>query len=143
MGAGSSAALLLAPWLAQHSVRTTWCITVGATSAATVAFALVPTSPPISLAAAGLFGLAYTAATSVLIIWASLAAANSAAGTSILFISLVLGQALGSTVIGALIETTNFVVAFITAGALCLISALGAATQRTSPVGRQEDIPVP
>lgn len=143
LGAGSAAALLLAPWLAQHSVRTTWYVTVGATSAATVGFALVPTSPALSLAAAGLFGLAYTAATSVLIIWASLTAANSAAGTSILFISLVLGQALGSTVIGALIETTSLVFAFITAGALCLISALGATTQRTTPVGRQEDILLP
>jgi predicted MFS family arabinose efflux permease len=138
LGAGSSTALLLAPWLAQHSVRTTWYITVGATSAATVGFALVPSSPALSLAAAGLFGLAYTAATSVLIIWASLTAANSAAGTSILFISLVLGQALGSTVIGALIQETSLVFAFITAGALCLLSALGATTRRTIPGRRQQ-----
>lgn len=137
LGAGSSSALLLAPWLAQHSVRTTWYMTVGATSAATVGFAMVPTNPTLSLAAAGLFGLAYTAATSVLIIWASLTAANSSAGTSILFISLVLGQALGSTVIGALIQTTSLIFAFITAGAICLISALGATTQRTTAVGRQ------
>ncbi|WP_225437181.1 MFS transporter [Arthrobacter sedimenti] len=139
LGAGSAAAVLLAPWLARHSVETTWYVTVGATSAATVAFALVPTIPALSLAAAGLFGLAYTAATSVLIIWSSHTAVNSAAGTSILFTCLVLGQAIGSTVTGTLIEATNSVFAFVTAGVLCLISALGASTQRTTPSGRKGD----
>lgn len=143
LGAGSAAAVLLAPWLARHSVRTTWCVTAGVTGAATGVFALVSASPALSLAAAGLFGLAYTAATSVLIIWASHTAANSAAGTSILFISLVLGQALGSTVIGALSESTGPVIAFITAGALCLLSSLGATTQRTIRAGRPEDLPRP
>jgi predicted MFS family arabinose efflux permease len=132
LGAGSAAAVLLAPWLARHSVTTTWFVTVGATSAATVGFALAPTSPALSLTAAGIFGLAYTAATSVLIIWASHKAVNSAAGTSILFTSLVLGQALGSTVIGTLIDTTGLVFAFMTAGVLCFISAFGVTTQRTT-----------
>ncbi|MHA7281328.1 MFS transporter [Arthrobacter sp. MDT2-2] len=137
LGAGSAAAVLLAPWLARHSVKITWYATVSATSAATVAFALVPTLPAFSLAAAALFGLAYTAATSVLIIWTSFTAANSAAGTSILFTCLVLGQALGSTVIGALVETTDPVFAFVTAAALCLISAFGITAQRTIPAGEQ------
>ncbi|MHA7288016.1 MFS transporter [Arthrobacter sp. MDT3-44] len=139
LGAGSAGAVLLAPWLARHSLKITWCVTVSATSAATVAFALVPTLPALSLATAGLFGLAYTAASSVLIIWTSFTAANSAAGTSILFTCLVLGQALGSTVTGALVETTNLIFAFVTAGVLCLISAFGVTAQRTAPAGQPGD----
>ncbi|MDN4612808.1 MFS transporter [Arthrobacter burdickii] len=139
LGAGSAGAVLLAPWLARHSVKITWYVTVSATSAATVAFALAPTLPALSLATAGLFGLAYTAASSVLIIWTSFTAANSAAGTSILFTCLVLGQALGSTVTGALVESTDLIFAFVTAGVLCLFSAFGATTQRTAPAVQQGD----
>ncbi|MCQ1950830.1 MFS transporter [Arthrobacter sp. zg-Y859] len=126
LGVGGAAAVLTAPWLARHSIRLTWPVTVLATAAATAGMALAPGSTGISFAAAALFGLAYTAATSVLIIWATATASSSAAGTSALFISLILGQAAGAALTGALIEASGFGLTFAVAAAACGISAAGA-----------------
>ncbi|KAD3515036.1 MFS transporter [Arthrobacter yangruifuii] len=125
LGAGGAAAVLTAPWLARHSVRFTWPVTVLATAAATAAMVLAPGSTALAFAAAALFGLAYTAATSVLIIWATATASSSAAGTSALFISLILGQAAGAALTGALIEASGFGLAFAVAAAACGVSAAG------------------
>ncbi|MCQ1954144.1 MFS transporter [Arthrobacter sp. zg-Y238] len=126
LGVGGAAAVLTAPWLARHSIRLTWPVTVLATAAATAGMALAPGSTGISFAAAALFGLAYTAATSVLIIWATATASSSAAGTSALFISLILGQAAGAALTGALIEASDFGLAFAVAAGACGVSAAGA-----------------
>ncbi|UWX97761.1 MFS transporter [Arthrobacter zhaoxinii] len=125
LGAGGAAAVLTAPWLALHSIRFTWPVTVLATAAATEAMALAPGSTALAFAAAALFGLAYTAATSVLIIWATATASSSAAGTSALFISLILGQAAGAALTGGLIEASGFGLAFAVAAAACGVSAAG------------------
>ena len=129
LGVGGAAAVLAAPWLARHSIRIAWPVTVLATAAATGGIALAPGSVVPSFAAAALFGLAYTAATSVLIIWAGQAASSSAAGTSVLFTSLILGQALGSALTGALIEASGFGLAFAVAAGACAVSAAGAVGQ--------------
>ncbi|MCC3302177.1 MFS transporter [Arthrobacter sp. zg-Y895] len=126
LGVGGAAAVLTAPWLARHSIRLTWPVTVLATAAATGVMALAPGSTGISFATAALFGLAYTAATSVLIIWATATASSSAAGTSALFISLILGQAAGAALTGALIEVSGFGLAFAVSAAACGVSAAGA-----------------
>lgn len=144
LGAGGAAAVLTAPWLARHSVRTTWTITVCATAGATGAIAAHPGSTAFSFAAAALFGLAYTAATSVLIIWATQTATSSAAGTSVLFTSLVLGQAAGSTLTGSLIDAAGFVPAFAVAAATSLIGAIGflrPARSRTSTARSSDRLP--
>ena len=124
LGVGGAAAVFLAPWLARHSLRITWLVTVVGVAIATGGFAVAPQSPVISFGAAAVFGLAYTAATSVLIIWATHSTANSAAGTSVLFTSLVLGQAVGATLTGALIEVLGFSPAFAVAAGVCLVSVL-------------------
>ncbi|MCC3291793.1 MFS transporter [Arthrobacter sp. zg-Y1110] len=138
LGVGGAAAVLTAPWLARHSIRLTWPVTVLATAAATGVMALAPGSTGISFATAALFGLAYTAATSVLIIWATATASSSAAGTSALFISLILGQAAGAALTGALIEVSGFGLAFAVSAAACGVSAAGAIV-RTRNLGRSED----
>lgn len=125
LGAGGAAAVLTAPWLARHSIRRTWMTTVGATTAATAAVAVVPGNAALSFAAAALFGLAYTAATSVLIIWATQTPMSGAAGTSVLFTSLVLGQAAGAALTGMLIDLAGFVPAFMAAAATMLLGTLG------------------
>ncbi|MBE0010075.1 MFS transporter [Arthrobacter sp. AET 35A] len=124
LGVGGAGAVLTAPWLARHTLRTTWLATVVAVAAATGVFALAPQNLPLSFAAAALFGLAYTAATSVLIIWATHSATHSAAGTSILFTGLVLGQAVGATLTGSLIERLGFPAAFAIAAVICLLGVL-------------------
>jgi predicted MFS family arabinose efflux permease len=130
LGLGGAAAALAAPWLARHPVRTTWRITVLAVAAATGAFAAAPDIPLLGFAASALFGLAYTSATSVLIIWAAQVSASSAAGTSVLFISLVLGQSAGSAVTGGMIEAAGFGPAFLTAAVACTAGALVFAPRR-------------
>ncbi|MCQ2001491.1 MFS transporter [Arthrobacter zhaoxinii] len=125
LGAGGAAAVLTAPWLARHPIRFTWPVTVLATAAATGAMALAPGSTALAFAAAALFGLAYTAATSVLIIWATATSSSSAAGTSALFITLILGQAAGAALTGGLIEASGFGLAFAVAAAACGVSAAG------------------
>lgn len=127
LGIGGAGAVLTAPWLARHTLRTTWLATVVAVATATGVFALAPQNLPLSFAAAALFGLAYTAATSVLIIWATHSATHSAAGTSILFTSLVLGQAVGATLTGSLIEGVGFTAAFAIAAGICLLGGLNPA----------------
>ncbi|NOJ58926.1 MFS transporter [Arthrobacter sp. 260] len=124
LGVGGAGAVLTAPWLARHTLRTTWPATVVTVAAATGVFALAPQNLPLSFAAAALFGLAYTAATSVLIIWATHSATHSAAGTSILFTSLVLGQAVGAPLTGSLIERLGFPAAFAIAAVICLLGVL-------------------
>ncbi|TDK28230.1 MFS transporter [Arthrobacter crusticola] len=126
LGAGGAAAALTSPWLARHTIQTTWPVTVLGVAITTATFAIAPQSIAASFGAAALFGLAYTAATSVLIIWAARTAKSSATGTSVLFISLVLGQAMGATLVGALIETFEPGPAFIIAAIICGISTLGA-----------------
>ncbi|MBP2215254.1 MFS transporter [Arthrobacter sp. CAN_C5] len=135
LGMGGAVAVLSAPWLARHSIRTTWLATVVASAVATVVFALAPQYIPLSFAAAALFGLAYTAASSVLIIWATHSATHSAAGTSILFTSLVLGQAVGATLTGSIIEGIGFTAAFAIAAGICLLGVLKPAP-RPHPTGR-------
>ena len=130
LGLGGAAAVLAAPWLARHPARTTWRITTLTVAAATGAFAAAPHAAALGFAAAALFGLAYTAATSVLIIWAAQVSASSAAGTSVLFISLVLGQSAGSALTGALIEAAGFGPAFLAAAVACTAGALGFAPRR-------------
>lgn len=135
LGCGGAAAVLAAPWLARHAIETTWPLTVLAVAAATCCFAAAPQNPALSFGSSVLFGLAYTAATSVLIIWAGTAAASSAAGTSVLFTSLVLGQSAGSALTGALIEAVGPRPAFITASGLCAVAALGLAPRRRGGTG--------
>lgn len=130
LGLGGAAAVLAAPWLARHTAGTTWRVTVLAVAAATGAFAAAPHILVLSFAASALFGLAYTSATSVLIIWAAHVWTSGAAGTSVLFTSLVLGQSAGSALTGALIEAGGFGPAFLTAAVVCAVGALGFAPRR-------------
>lgn len=136
LGIGGAAAVLSAPWLARHTIKTTWLLTVLAVAAATGMFTAARANVLLSLGASALFGLTYTAATSVLIIWAGAVATSSTAGTSILFISLVLGQSAGSALTGGLIEAVGFGPAFLLAAGLCAVATFGfPARDRVHPSG--------
>lgn len=126
LGAGGAAATLLAPWLASRPLPVTWPASTVATAGATLLIGVVPGSAVLACAATALFGLAYTAATSVLILWASAAAdgrESSAGGTSLLFIGLVLGQAAGAFLTGLLLQVTGPPIAFALSAVLCAASA--------------------
>jgi predicted MFS family arabinose efflux permease len=124
LGLGGAGATLAARWLATRPIATTWSVSALGTAAATVLIATAAGTPLLAYAAAGLFGLAYTAATSVLILWASLGPGNSAAGTSLLFIALVLGQAAGAALSGVAMEAVGPGPTFVAAALACAASTL-------------------
>ncbi|MFC3300410.1 YbfB/YjiJ family MFS transporter [Arthrobacter agilis] len=134
LGAGGAAAVLLAPWLAGMTLHVTWSSAAIATGGATALLGAAPGSAVLACASAALFGLSYTAATSVLILWASSAAdgqgSSGAGGTSLLFIALVLGQAAGAPLTGVLLQTGGTGTAFTAAAALCAASSCAVAHLR-------------
>ncbi|BBE23984.1 hypothetical protein MN0502_28670 [Arthrobacter sp. MN05-02] len=130
LGAGGACAILAARWLADHPVPTTWSVTTLGTAGATALLGTAAGNPVLAYLAAAAFGLAYTAATSVLILWASAAAGNSAAGTSLLFTALVLGQAAGAPLVGSLIEAGGPALAFSAAAVACAAGAAVTAGSR-------------
>jgi predicted MFS family arabinose efflux permease len=124
LGVGGAAATLGARWLADHAIALTWSVTTLGTAGATALIGSTQGSLVAVYAAAALFGLAYTAATSVLILWASEATPDSAAATSLLFTALVLGQAAGAPLTGAMIEASGPTAAFSAAALTCAAGAL-------------------
>ncbi len=84
LGAGGAAAALLAGWLSRRTITVSWLITATGTGAATAFIGLFAQTISIAYTASALFGFAFNAATSVLIIWAGRIQAESAAGTSLL-----------------------------------------------------------
>lgn len=122
LGAGGACAVLAAPWLAARPITTTWPVCVLGTAGATALIGVMPGAHLPAYGGSVLFGLAYTAASSVLILWASAVAADAAAGTSALFIALVLGQAAGAAATGLLLEAGPVMVAFGAAALACALS---------------------
>ncbi|WP_081745028.1 MFS transporter [Arthrobacter sp. H14] len=131
LGAGGAGAALMSVWLSRRTITATWLATVTGTSAGTAVIGLFPQTIGLAYAACALFGFAFNAATSVLIIWAGRILTDStAAGTSLLFIALASGQAAGAALMGMLIDHLGFNVAFSVAAGLCLLSGLAALTNR-------------
>jgi predicted MFS family arabinose efflux permease len=92
---------------------------------ATVALATVRSSALLALAACAAFGCGYTAATGALIAWTTeIDPLRAPAGTALLFITLILGQALGAGVLGSLIPAAGYPLAFLGAA---VVSAAAAA----------------
>jgi predicted MFS family arabinose efflux permease len=130
LGAGGTAVIATARWLEERGPRTAWILTVGALAVATAVLAAVPRSAPLAWAACAAFGWGYTAATGALIGWtAQLGPVRAPAGTAMLFITLILGQALGAAAIGMLIPRAGYPLAFFGAA---LAATAAAAVARTS-----------
>jgi predicted MFS family arabinose efflux permease len=121
LGLGGTAVIGTArPMTALHP-RTAWTITTLTIAAATATLGLAAHATIAALVACGAFGWSYTAGTGALIAWTiRIDAARAPAGTSLLFVILVFGQALGATVVGALVSSAGFVVAFLAASAVTL-----------------------
>jgi len=104
LGAGGAATVLTARRLgALHPARA-WTVTVTGVAGAIGLLALAPGVLASAYVAFVVFGWAFVAATSALIAWAGHVLPTRAAwGTSVLFVLLVAGQALGSTVAGGMV----------------------------------------
>lgn len=142
LGLGGTAAINTARWISDLLPRTAWSITTMTVAAASVVLGLAPNSPIAALVACAAFGWGYTAGTGALIAWTTrIDAARAAAGTSLLFVILVLGQALGAAAIGLLISFAGFVVAFLAAAAIAILAAAPPFSKRR--VADRPDLPVP
>ena len=133
LGAGGTAVILTARWTERLGPRAAWVVTVGAVAASSALLVAAPRSAPLVLAACAAFGWGYTAATGALIAWtAEIDPPRAPAGTALLFITLILGQALGAGVVGALIPAAGYPVAFLGAAAVAAVAAVPAVRGRVT-----------
>ncbi|GAA2176694.1 MFS transporter [Agrococcus versicolor] len=125
IGVGGTVVVATARPLERLGPRGAWLLTAGATGAATAALAAGASVTALSLVACVVFGWGYTAASGALIGWtASIDPGRAAAGTAMLFVVLVLGQAVGAAAIGVVAEGVGLAVAF---AAAAVVTAGGAA----------------
>lgn len=136
IGLGGTAVIVTASWVERLGPGTTWIVTVCTMAVATAALIIAPANAPLALAACAAFGWGYIAGSGVLIAWtARLDAPRAPAGTALLFVTLILGQAVGAAVIGGLIPGAGYTVAFLTAAAATLVAAAAPAVRRGTAEG--------
>ncbi|WP_165063199.1 MFS transporter [Marisediminicola senii] len=132
LGFGGVAVIATARVMAARTPRAAWTITTLTITAATAALALFPGSTAVALVAFALFGWGYIAGSGALIAWTSrIDETRAAAGTSLMFVVLVLGQAVGASALGLVITAAGFTVAFLVAAALALAAAILPGRRRT------------
>lgn len=125
LGIGGTAVIVTARPMSALQPRTAWIVTSLTTAAASTAFGLAPGSTIVALVACGAFGWGYTAGTGALIAWTTrIDPERASAGTSLLFIILIAGQAVGATAVGVLISSAGPGPAFLAAAAAALASVV-------------------
>lgn len=135
LGTGGAAVAITARWLDARSPRTAWSITVFAVALGTAGLGVGAAVLPVALVACVVFGWGYTAATGALIAWTgSLDPEHAPSGTSMLFVTLVLGQAAGAAVAGAVVAQAGAAVTMLGAA---VVVALGVPASRV----RQDGVP--
>ena len=124
LGLGGSATIASASLLSTRHPRTAWATTTSTVAAATAALGLAPGSTAAALVACAAFGWGYVAGTGALIAWtARIDPARAPAGASLLFVVLVLGQAVGATAVGALVTSAGSTSGFLVAAFVSLAAA--------------------
>jgi len=104
-------------------LRGGWFITASALALASglLGWALHTQSPWLAYASMAIFGAGYMALSGALILWArTVWPRHAGAGTSVLFISLAVGQAIGSAGFGAVQSSVSPVLLAAVAACLCL-----------------------
>jgi predicted MFS family arabinose efflux permease len=135
LGIGGAAVVVTARWTNGLRARTLWAVTAGSVAVAVVVLGAAPQSTVAALLACAVFGWGYTAATGALITWTTeIDAERSSAGTSMLFVALVLGQAVGAAGAGALVGAIGFVATFVVGGGVTAASAVPAVVSRPGGV---------
>lgn len=127
LGIGGAAVVVTARWTNGLSASTLWAVTAGSVAVAVVVLGAAPQATVAALLACAVFGWGYTAATGALIAWTTeIDAERSSAGTSMLFVALVLGQAVGAAGAGALVGAIGFVATFVVGAVVTAASAVPA-----------------
>ncbi|PYY64066.1 MFS transporter [Curtobacterium sp. MCPF17_003] len=135
LGIGGAAVVVTARWTNALRARTLWALTAGSVAVAVVVLGAAPQSTVATLLACAVFGWGYTAATGALIAWTTeIDNERSSAGTSMLFVALVLGQAVGAAAAGALVGAIGFVATFVVGAVVTAASAVPAVVRRPGGV---------
>ncbi|WP_144712753.1 MFS transporter [Curtobacterium pusillum] len=125
LGAGGAAVVVTARWTSRLGARTLWAVTAGSVALAVLALGTLPAWTVLALLSCAVFGWGYTAATGSLIAWSTeIDPERAAAGTSMLFVALVLGQAGGAAGAGAVVAACGYPAAFVAGAAVTAASAL-------------------
>ncbi|MCY1695142.1 MFS transporter [Curtobacterium sp. SL109] len=143
IGVGGAAVVLTARRLADLGLRWTWLVTVTAVALGTLALGLAPGRIGVVLVACAVFGWGYTAATGALLTWtASIDAERAPAGASMLFVVLVLGQAVGGAVAGAAVDGVGYGAALVGAAVVTALALVAAIRRTGDPVPARTGPPV-
>jgi predicted MFS family arabinose efflux permease len=141
LGVGGTSVIVTARGLERMGPRGAWALTTGTVAVSSAVLAVAAGSAPLALAACAAFGWGYTAGSGALIAWTTrIDAPRAPAGTALLFVTLILGQALGAAALGALIPVLGEPAAFLAAGAASAVAVApavlrGGAGQRPEPTG--------
>lgn len=134
LGSAGIAGALSGDLVTRAGLRTGWTATAALMGLSTALIGLWPSSVVAVYAGGAVFGASYVALSGVLIAWAAHALPNHvAAGTAALFITLALGQAAGSLLIGGLQDATNPAFAFAVAAAIAGSSLVPALVYTRAP----------
>lgn len=121
LGVGGTATVLTAGRQARLAAPRAWALTSATVAVSIAALAL---GSGLAVVACLVFGWAFVAATSALIAWASaLVPDRAASGTAVLFITLTLGQAVGSTAVGITADHLGRPTAFLVAAGVAVLAA--------------------
>jgi predicted MFS family arabinose efflux permease len=142
IGVGGTATVLSARLLSAREPSRAWLLTTSAVAVAIATLGLAPDRYRVATLACGVFGWGFVAASSALIAWTTqLVPDRAAAGTSVLFVALVLGQAAGSAAAGAVSDSLGMSTTFVLA-ALVAVAAAACALMPTRPRGAVADTTV-
>ncbi|WP_328858867.1 MFS transporter [Williamsia herbipolensis] len=135
LGVGATTVIATSGAMSRLAPRSAWTVTCGVLVVSVAALGVGREQIVTALVACACFGWGFTAATSALIAWsARIDRAGAAQGTALLFVSLVLGQAVGSAALGGMVGTLGYAAAFVLAAGLCAAAVVPAVLrQRAVP----------
>lgn len=132
LGVGATAVIVTARPMMKVSATAAWMLSCTVITVALILLTIGPQFRLAALVAYLMFGWGFIAATSSLIAWTSdIDPAHSAAGTAMLFVALVFGQAIGATALGSIITGASFTAAFAAASVVSALAIATAARDRT------------
>jgi predicted MFS family arabinose efflux permease len=135
LGVGGAATVLTSRVLSALPPTRAWLLTVASVAVAIATLGVAADVLVLAVAGCAVFGWGFVAGTSGLIAWTQQVVPDrTAAGSSLLFITLVLGQAAGSAAAGWITEVRGLSTAFLVAAATAVVAAsLGLWRARRTP----------
>lgn len=135
LGCGGAAVIVTSRPVAGLQPRTLWLVGAVLIAGATLALGAAPTRTVLALGACAVFGWAYVTASGALIGWTTqIDAGHAAAGTALLFVTFMVGQAVGAAALGALLPLAGPAIVFAAAAAI----AVAGGASLTAPGSRRE-----